>query len=821
MNLQLAQEEQWKQDMLDKYRHSLEDGGTQTPVITNIVEEHAIWFKDAIENYLEQNGAMKARMPEWAQFASCLSPIQLSYIIIDTILSASFHAAYRADDRGNADIQWSVPTAQYIAREIGNRVWTLAAWMESKSQNLEFYKHQSKFFKNWDTRRRRAFIKKVGTMPEASFKQKSDFGHAMLLLAEAAGLVEILIHREVKTKKRGSKDYITTKRVGLNQELLTYIVTQVEEYAQRLDPNHLPMICKPVDYTKDEMGGFMDWTLRGKNRVLHHDGPIRGQDVDAFGSITLKVINALQQTEWRINTEVLDVMQHFWTNELAIGSAPSSSASELEQMSPYPEDDKVAQALWIQARKVAWDTWHKETNQRLQHALRLKEAEKLRKFVLWHAYFCDFRGRYYSDSYLLHPQGGDLDKALIKAAIPAEVTSAGLYWIKVNLANLMGMDKCPFDERVAWVDNQMDLWRAIASDPIGMRASYEDDAVKKNATFQRLAAILDLIKAIDTGKTEVPVQIDGACNGVQHWAALTRDEVVGKQVNLYPAPKPQDVYQVVADRCTELCAAEEDTYGWHHRFLTEWQGSIPRKATKRAVMCDPYGISKYRVEYYIEAEGHLNWIQENKDRRFAAKRLANLIENAKLEVMEHCNHGKQFVKKLCGWVASEIDQPISFVTPAGFMFVNNYNKTNTYRSQIQIWNKNFDLTSRPNLWFQHYTNEYDSDGAISGMPPNFVHALDAAHMSLVIDALCKMGIDFFSFIHDSFGVLAPYIPMLRDITKETFYEIHSQDQLERLLKRSEELVGKPLPDDHPAWHHFQQRGQLDIQQVLESEYLFG
>jgi DNA-directed RNA polymerase len=107
------------------------------------------------------------------------------------------------------------------------------------------------------------------------------------------------------------------------------------------------------------------------------------------------------------------------------------------------------------------------------------------------------------------------------------------------------------------------------------------------------------------------------------------------------------------------------------------------------------------------------------------------------------------------------------------------------------------------------------------MPPNFVHALDAAHMSLVIDALCKMGIDFFSFIHDSFGVLAPYIPMLRDITKETFYEIHSQDQLERLLKRSEELVGKPLPDDHPAWHHFQQRGQLDIQQVLESEYLFG
>ena len=67
-----------------------------------------------------------------------------------------------------------------------------------------------------------------------------------------------------------------------------------------------------------------------------------------------------------------------------------------------------------------------------------------------------------------------------------------------------------------------------------------------------------------------------------------------------------------------------------------------------------------------------------------------------------------------------------------------------------------------------------------------------------------MGIEFFSMIHDSYGVLAPYVTMLRDVTKETFYEIHVHDQLQLLLDCAEEHVGKRLPDEHPARKHFDQ-----------------
>lgn len=39
---------------------------------------------------------------------------------------------------------------------------------------------------------------------------------------------------------------------------------------------------------------------------------------------------------------------------------------------------------------------------------------------------------------------------------------------------------------------------------------------------------------------------DGSCNGLQHYAALGRDEKGGQMVNLTPSLQRQDVYQGVA-----------------------------------------------------------------------------------------------------------------------------------------------------------------------------------------------------------------------------------------------------------------------------------
>lgn len=43
-----------------------------------------------------------------------------------------------------------------------------------------------------------------------------------------------------------------------------------------------------------------------------------------------------------------------------------------------------------------------------------------------------------------------------------------------------------------------------------------------------------------------PVHQDGSCNGLQHYAALGRDEAGAFSVNVMPAEKPQDVYSCVS-----------------------------------------------------------------------------------------------------------------------------------------------------------------------------------------------------------------------------------------------------------------------------------
>ena len=52
------------------------------------------------------------------------------------------------------------------------------------------------------------------------------------------------------------------------------------------------------------------------------------------------------------------------------------------------------------------------------------------------------------------------------------------------------------------------------------------------------------------GMTQLAPQMDGACNGSQHWAAIMGDEVIGSLTNVLPEEKPQDLYQFIADKTT-------------------------------------------------------------------------------------------------------------------------------------------------------------------------------------------------------------------------------------------------------------------------------
>jgi len=366
---------------------------------------------------------------------------------------------------------------------------------------------------------------------------------------------------------------------------------------------------------------------------------------------------------------------------------------------------------------------------------------------------------------------------------------------------MFDQDKVSFDERVQWVDDNWDMLLRVSEDPYENK-EWIDDAPKKNKSFQRLAVIYDLTRT--DGLTQVPVQMDGACNGSQHWSAIMGDEVTATLTNVKPSDKPQDLYQYIADRVTDVCKDDEDNE-WYQNFLNHWNSKIERKVTKRPTMCDAYGLTFYGIQKYIKIEGHVDWVAPEK-RGGAIVELARAIQTGLDTTLVQPNKGKEYLKEICN-IASSVNQSLEYTVPSGFKVVHQYTKVKKRRSLASLF-KHKELT------FTTFTGEVDRKLAEQGIPPNYIHSLDASHMFCTIMRMIMLGIKSFSMIHDSFGCHAPYVSTMRTCIKEEFYEMHQWNLLERFREDVQEQLGVLLPDV-PV------RGTFDLSSVLQSDYFFA
>jgi len=167
--------------------------------------------------------------------------------------------------------------------------------------------------------------------------------------------------------------------------------------------------------------------------------------------------------------------------------------------------------------------------------VRLELAKKMLQWNFFYMpYTLDFRGRAYSVCELLSPQGVDFDRGLVHFATPRKQTKEGLYWLYVHTANLFDQDKKPFDDRVRWVLDNMSMLQRIADDPYTNK-EWIDPNKKKNKSFQRLAAIFEVCRT--DGMTQLPIQMDGANNGGQHWAAIMLNHKLAVLTNLIKSTK--------------------------------------------------------------------------------------------------------------------------------------------------------------------------------------------------------------------------------------------------------------------------------------------
>jgi DNA-directed RNA polymerase, mitochondrial len=612
----------------------------------------------------------------------------------------------------------------------------------------------------------------------------------------------------------------TTKFLRITEGAQAHVDAIVAEIISR-NPVWLPSAKPPLDWTDWDRGWTDDKQLALSLSLVRTRYKKQTRDAvkkairDGTMKPALDALNALQGVPWKINQPILRVMIECDARGIKVDGMP-------ERALQLPKVDEGDQGLWSLQQKVSQVT-RKFTSRRTLFKEDVKTAEALAEHErFWTPMNLDWRGRVNALPHF-NFQRDDRIRALFLFAEGAPIGEEGLYWLKVHLANcgdFNRISKKPFADRVQWVDDNLARIRAAAEAPL------EDCWWRTvDAPFQFLAACMELSSALEEGPTyvsNIPVTFDGSCNGLQHLCAMTRAADEGALVNLTPSVLPQDIYQTVADWVRDRVENDDDKKD--RTVRQQWlKHGITRKVVKRNVMTyfynsKPYGMADQIREEIMQplAERVLRGELErhpfgedngNKASRYLSKKIYNAIK----EKARFPAKAMDFLQRVTR-AAAHKNKPLQWRTPVGLPWINRYHEGPAMVVSLWLQGKVCKLNLAP-----EETSTIDSHKATNGAAPNFVHACDAAHLMLTVNAAVAEGITSIATVHDSFGCLPSRAERFRRIIREQFVKMYQEhDVLQEVFERAkEDLRNAKVVSSGPP------RGSLDIKQVLGAEYAFS
>lgn len=597
--------------------------------------------------------------------------------------------------------------------------------------------------------------------------------------------------------------------------------------ASLMQPVFMPMVTPPLDWKGPYGGGYL--TRKLQYPVIR--GGTSRNFLEELKSIPMdmeyRALNALQSTAWVINRGILRTMEEAWlTRKLPIGGLPPFNNLDLPPQE-FTEADAAANAdnfiAWKRRAAEVHDANKRRLpGQRSQMTFLLAMANRFQaEDAIYFPHMMDWRGRKYAVSSYLNPQGNDLAKALITFAHSKPLGDNGQYWLAVHGANTFGIDKVSFEERVRWVQDHEEQIMESGLNPLdGTQWWAEADAPFQFLAFCKEWFALNMhIKHVGTPETfesSLPVSWDGSCNGLQNFAAMVKDPVGGAAVNLTPNDVPSDVYKLVANRANEQ--VEQDA-AEGHELADRWVGKLTRKLCKQNTMTVPYGVTKFgmrdqQITQYRgdkakaeDAGQKLDYEMTPDDATYIAgvnyKAIGTVVQSA---------HAVMAWLQQVARIAAEGNLPVHWVTPSGFNVLQSYKATEGKRLDLVV------LGQRYQLMFSVELEKLDKRRQASGISPNFVHSLDAAHLTRTVDYCLAAGITSFAMVHDSYGTHAGDADTLSHLLRRAFVDQYSgnvlADFLEQIRKQLPEKLASKLPQP-PA------QGALDLEGVMDSLYFFA
>lgn len=761
-------------------------------------------------------------------------------------------------------------TLQNVAVLVGNALETEVKLAHFEAVNPKEYRHATRLVAHSGHEHYKQAVYSImagrndATMPSWPLRDK-------LLLGQK--LIEIV---------RDTTGYISIDEAGSGQNKMYHVagtqscldwIHKAIGSSTLATPDYLPTITPPRPWSGPYGGGY--YTLLKPLKLVKNAQRNYLEELSLCADempVLYEAINAMQETPFRINRDVLTVMRQLWDNGGDMAGLPSRDAYPLPrcplcgaEIPPASRLNGISHACFETPEAAeTLATWKKDAkrvyekniaafSKRIQLARVMALAERFQhEAAIYFPMQLDFRGRVYAVPSFLNPQGADPAKGLLTFANGKPLhTPESVTWLCIHGANTWGNDKVSLEERQAWVMEHEAMILGIAENPYDVR-----DWQTADKPWQFLAFCFEWAaykRAIAQGKvfiSSLPVAMDGTCNGLQIFSLMLQDETGGTATNLVPCEKPQDIYQIVADKTTAKLTAllttgtlqakktGEPWYDERNMAARLLALGITRKSTKRQVMVLPYGgtfqscceYTREHLEERMEQEPGSSAFGEQGlnpgNLHAAAIFLARLIWDAIGETVVAAREAMSFLQNMASLAASE-GLPVHWHTPVGFLVSQAYYDQSEYRVKtrlgatiIRLAVKQEDTeTTGGNDTDDKPVKRIDKRRQRNGISPNFVHSLDSAAMCLSISKARARGVTSFMMIHDSYGTPAADAPAMALSLREAFVSMFSgcnvlerfRDEVAPMLSEGNRQKLPPLPC----------KGRLDVTKVLQSAFFFA
>lgn len=626
-------------------------------------------------------------------------------------------------------------------------------------------------------------------------QDKISVGTVMVeLFAQETGVVEVV----EKLMRNGR----TQLMVQAAESTLKWI-EEGHAHFEEMSPLLLPCVEPPQDWGTPLDGGYLTSQLRKSALVKTRSRAVIENLKGADMPLVYQAVNRLQRTGWRVNEEVLRVVEHAWKNGHEMADLPCRTDAPLPAKPADIETNEEARKAYRRAARAVYDSNIRTRAARLALSQTISTGRRFAGQPIWFVYQLDWRGRAYPVAHYLSPQGSDMCKALLTFAEGELIdTPEARDWHRIHGANCWGLTKESFEDRIAWVEEHDAMIHEVAADPLACRMWEEADE-----PWQFLAWCFDYVKAEadpDNYRSALPIHQDATQSGIQIMSLLLRDEAGGRATNCLPADSPQDLYEAVADRLRSLLSRDGTPLaeGWL-RF------GIDRGCCKRPVMTRVYNATKFSASTYVR-DWALDKASEDNPIPEGEKPfwfLTDLLWRAMEEVIagtEKCQDWMGAVADL--FIAEE--KPIQWVTPVGFPVRQHYPRyqSRSVRTAVgEVIRQNRVRLERDRL---------DRKKMINALAPNVVHSLDAAAMLVTVVLAEAQGIQQFAAVHDSFGATAKRAAELAACIRQAYLEIFTPDRLAELRDQFAAQLNAEVPSLPPY-------GKLNIEGLRDSLYFFN